>query len=106
MEIVFNPIKSLTSVKHCHNLVELTLIETSTASIQGLEVVGHSLEILRIINGGLKSFEKSFLQLINLRELVLGSNQISRIENLNNCVHLNKLFLYQNKITSLTGLEF
>lgn len=37
VEIIFLPIKSLQSVKLCHNLIQLTLIKTRTATIEGIE---------------------------------------------------------------------
>jgi len=38
LEIIFTHIDSLSSLKNCHNLIELNLIQTSTSSLLGIEV--------------------------------------------------------------------
>lgn len=46
VEIIFDTIEGVTSMSHVHNLVELTLIETQTSSLLGIEYCKHSLEVI------------------------------------------------------------
>jgi len=105
IEIIFSPIKSLESLKLCHNLIQLTLIKTQTVSIEGIEACAHSLESITVIGCELEIIENSFAYLVNLREINLSENNIPNIQNLNNWEHLQKLYLYSNKISSISGLS-
>jgi hypothetical protein len=105
IEIIFTPIRSLENAKLCHNLIQLIFIKTQTKSIEGIECCGHSLEILIMIGWGLEIMENSFAYLTNLREINLAENNIPCIQNIDNCLHLEKLFLYSNKISSIGGLS-
>ena len=105
IEIIFTPIKSLENVKLWHNLIQLILIRTRTTTIEGIESWGHSLEILIMLGCGLEIMENSFAYLTNLREANLAENNIPWIQNLENWLHLEKLFLYSNKISTISGLN-
>lgn len=105
IEVIFTPIKSLESIKLCHNLIQLILIHTNTPSIEGIQTCGHSLELLTMIGGNLEVMENSLMYMVNLRELNFAENNIPGIQNLENCIHLEKLFLYSNKISSISGLD-
>eukprot|EP00347_Sterkiella_histriomuscorum_P010771 403374981 len=96
---MFNNIPNLIELSKVHNLIELTckiidclnqnlVIGTLTTSLQGIE-----------------SQEPYFLKLINLRHLNLGENQITNIQNLQNCIQLEKIFLYTNQIKKIQGLD-
>ena len=110
-EIAFTAIPSLKSINMVHNLVELTLLHTSLNTLQGLESAGHSLNRLTVLSGctyepqcQLQSIEPVFLKLMELRYINLGENQITKIENLQNCKKLEKLFLYHNSIKKIENL--
>jgi len=105
LEIIFLPIKSLDNLKLCHNLISLTLVKTGTSSIEGIESCGHSLESLTIVDWGLEIMENSLAYLPNLREINLSENNIPWIQNLDNCLHLEKLSLLSNKISNISGLN-
>ena len=105
IEIIFVPIKSLENVKLCHNLIHLSLIKTRTKTIEGIESWGHSLESLTMVDWGLEIMENSFAYLPNLREINLSENNIPWIQNLDNCIHLERLFLCCNKIGAISGLN-
>ena len=66
VEIIFTHIENLGALKSCHNLIELSLIQTQTQSLNGIEIQGHSLEILRVVGCNLKYIEPVFLKLENL----------------------------------------
>ena len=53
---------------------------------------------------GLASIEECFSEMVALRSLNLGENNITQIKNLNNCVMLEKLHLYSNGIEQINGL--
>ena len=95
-----------------NNLIELTLLHTSLGSLAGIEAVGHSLQRLTVQSAAssdaahtMRTIEPCFLQLTELKFLNLGENQISQIENLQNCLNLQKLFLYNNKIRKIENLQ-
>lgn len=104
LEIIFTPIKALESAKLCHNLIQLSLIHTNTPSIEGIESWGHSLEKLMLVGCPLEIMEPSLTYWTNLRELSMVESNIPWIQNLENWLHLEKLFLYSNKISNITGL--
>ena len=57
-----------------------------------------------MIGCGIEIIENSMMYLTNLRELNLAENNIPWIQNLENCLHLEKLFLYSNKIGTISNL--
>jgi len=50
--------------------------------LQGIEAIGHSLETLDVVGCELQSIQSCFLSLTALRNLNLGENNISQIQNL------------------------
>jgi len=53
VDIVFSKVTSLGSLSLVHNLITLTLINTQTGSLSGIEATGHSLETLDVVMCGL-----------------------------------------------------
>lgn len=74
-------------------------------TFKGIEKIAHSLEKLRLIGCGLTRIDEALSSLHNLRELTLGNNEISVIENLEGCYQLEKLWIYSNKIDRIQNLE-
>ena len=74
VEVAFQRISFLGSLSMCHNLLQLSLICTQTASLAGLEAVGHSLETLDVVGCGLSSMQTCFQSMVALRSLNLGEN--------------------------------
>ena len=91
-------IPQVSALSKVHNLITLTLIFTQTQSLAGIEATGHSLETLDVVGCGLPAIQSCFLSLTALRNLNLGENQITQIQNLTNCRLLEKLHLYCNEI--------
>lgn len=60
VDIAFSRVPSLNALSRVHNLITLTLICTQTASLSGIEAVGHSLETLDVVGCGLKTMQSSF----------------------------------------------
>lgn len=88
------------------------MLQTGINTLEGLKAVSHSLTSLTVISGSchdidrkLSSIEPVFLSLSQLRYLNLGDNNISRIENLQNCSSLQQLYLYNNQITKMENLK-
>lgn len=105
-EVAFTRIYTLENLHYCTNLQELTLIETGKLeSFKGIEKIAHSLERLRLIGCGLTRIDEAISSLYNLRELTLGDNSISVLENLGGCYQLEKLWIYSNHITRIQNLE-
>ena len=106
VEIAFIQISKLTNLQYCYNLPELTLIETGPLlSLSGIESVAHSLETLRIIGCGLTQIDFQLTSLVNIRDLILPKNSIKKIENLDRCNRLSKLWLYSNEISKIENLD-
>ncbi|CDW78940.1 leucine-rich repeat-containing protein 9-like [Stylonychia lemnae] len=124
VETMFNRINNVIDLRYVHNLIELTLIGTLTTSLQGIETQGHSLEILNVTNCNLTRIESYFLKLekaflfsnqirkiegldnnLALKELHLQDNQIKKVDNVSRLVSLQTLLLSQNPIESLDQLS-
>ncbi|CAG9334434.1 unnamed protein product [Blepharisma stoltei] len=106
LEVAFTHISRLDNLHYCYNLQELSLIETGQlVTLSGVERVAHSLEILRIIGCELPAIEPFINELHQLRELILIRNSITKIENLEGCPLLTKLWLFGNQITKIENLE-
>ena len=111
VEVAFTKIPSLVAVREVTNLLELTLLHTSISSLEGLQATAHSLQKLTVISGcifdsgsQLNAIESCFLEMTNLVFLNLSENQISKLENLENCGKLEQLFLYCNSIKKIENL--
>jgi len=106
LEVAFTKIQSLSSLQYCPNLRELSLIETGALqSLAGIESAAHSLEVLRVIGCQLPAIEPCINSLTHLRDLVLSNNAIEKIENLQGCLRLEKLWLFSNQIAVMENLE-
>ena len=81
------------------------MIQTNISSLEGIEVTGHSLEILTVVGCTLTKIESSFGALVKLRKLCLQENKIAKIENLSKCNHLQQLWLFSNQISVIENLE-
>ena len=105
VEILFTRIPSLTALSRVYNLIELCLIETHTETLVGIEALAHSLEVVRVHSCRLTSIEDVFLKMHNLREVSLAENKLTRIQNLEGCRLLRTLWLYDNEIAKIEGLD-
>ena len=94
IEILFNRIPTLQPLSQVYNLLEITLIGTQTATLQGIECVGHSLEVLNVTMCQLREIEPCFTKLVSLKHINLGENQIREINNLSQCVLLERISMY------------
>ena len=73
--------------------------------MDGLQGSAHSLRTLRLVRCNLTKIEKYFLKLINLHDISMQENNVIKIENLDNCRHLEKLWLCSNKISQMENLH-
>lgn len=60
VDIAFSRIPNVQALSRVHNLITLTLISAQTASMAGIEAVGHSLETLDVVGCGLTHFQTCF----------------------------------------------
>ena len=105
VEILFTRIPSLAALSRVYNLIELCLIETHTETLVGIEALAHSLEVVRVHSCRLTTIEDVFLKMHNLREISLAENKLTRLQNLEGCRLLRTLWLYDNEIAKIEGLD-
>jgi Leucine-rich repeat (LRR) protein len=86
-------------------LQELSIIGTEIISLDGIETVAGSLQVLRVICCGIKKIDGCILKMSGLKELYLQENKIAAIDNLSGCKILEKLWLQSNKISKIENLH-
>ena len=81
--------------------------ETKDLNLDDVRIKVEENEIIKIdlVGKKLTKIPKSIGELTNLQRLYLESNQISRIEGLDNLTNLQKLYLYSNQISRIEGLD-
>ena len=103
IEIIFSPVCEIANLNRCVNLRSLTLINVGLKKISNLACVGRSLERLCLPENELTRMEGLYLP--NLRELYLQGNQICRLEGLDGCPKLQRLWLTDNRLVKIEHLQ-
>ena len=107
IELLFQPICSIPSctLTALSTLTSLTLIRTGLARLPDLSPVKGTLRILHLASQGISSIANMPETMPSLELLILNDNMIPKIEGLDGCFALRKLWLQSNRIESASGLE-
>ncbi|XP_075468733.1 leucine-rich repeat-containing protein 23 [Ascaphus truei] len=101
--LAYNRIQNLQGIAH-PRLESLNLVGNQVRSLEGLDCTKLcSLHTLEIRGNQLQS--TAGLNLSNLRELYLAQNNIKRLEGLESLVHLTSLHLRDNQLETLDGFS-
>jgi Leucine-rich repeat (LRR) protein len=101
IEVLFLTCDEIASLEECSSLKKLVMIDNGLKGISNLTPVAMTLTTLCLCDQQIKKIEN--LELPLLQELLLHRNDISVLCNLEQCPRLRKLWLFQNKITSIKG---
>lgn len=103
IEIIFNTVTRIGGLERCRSLRSLTLIDCNLKKISDLEPVSRTLVRLCLCDNALKKM--AAIRLPVLRELFLHQNSITKIEGLEGCPQLQRLWLFSNRISVIEGLH-
>ncbi|CAM9713060.1 unnamed protein product [Chrysoparadoxa australica] len=104
IEIIFNTVTEIghAGLEYCHALRSLSLIDCNLKRISHLQPVSATLVSLCLVDQRITKMEG--LCLPQLRELFLQQNRIRKLEGLEGCPHLQRLWLFSNNIPKIEGL--
>lgn len=103
LEILFTSCTEIDSLQYCSSLTRLSMINNGLIVISNLYPVQETLKYLCLCDQQITRMEN--LHLPQLEKLYLYNNQIEEIRGLEHCTNLKILWLNQNQIRSISGLE-
>ncbi|CAM9725922.1 unnamed protein product, partial [Discosporangium mesarthrocarpum] len=103
LEMIFGGVSQIGGLERCTRLRTLTLIDCGLRRISNLEPVSRTLVKLCLCDQGLRKMENLCLPV--LRELYLHQNHISKIEGLEGCPSVQRLWLFSNRIVNMENLH-
>jgi Leucine-rich repeat (LRR) protein len=105
LEILFNNFSEISSLIGFPKLRRFACIDNGIQRISNLEPVSLTLQVLNLSDQDISKIEN--LNLPNLRELYLHRNYIRSVgsSSLSGCPRLQKLWLCQNQIATIDGLQ-
>ncbi|OAX41182.1 L domain-like protein [Rhizopogon vinicolor AM-OR11-026] len=105
LDLSFNLLRHVPeALSHLHSLKTIYFVQNKISKITGLGSVGGTLRSLELGGNRIRHIE-GLDALVNLEELWLGKNKLTKLENLSKLSRLKILSLQSNRITKIEGLD-
>ncbi|KAG2060844.1 L domain-like protein [Suillus hirtellus] len=105
LDLSFNLLRQVPeALSHLRSLKTVYFVQNKISKITGLESVGATLRSLELGGNRIRHIE-GLDALVNLEELWLGKNKLTKLENLSTLSRLKILSLQSNRITKIEGLD-
>ncbi|KAJ8589004.1 L domain-like protein [Rhizopogon salebrosus TDB-379] len=105
LDLSFNLLRHVPeALSHLHSLKTVYFVQNKISKITGLGSVGATLRSLELGGNRIRHIE-GLDALVNLEELWLGKNKLTKLENLSKLSSLKILSLQSNRITKIEGLD-
>lgn len=104
LDLSFNKIKNIKNIDKLVNLENLYFVQNKIKEIKNVKTLT-KLTNLELGGNKLEELGEELLFLVNLQQLWVGKNKISRFENLHTLHNLKILSIQSNRLTKIEGLE-